>query len=457
MREAKFNARGILAVLLMIELAIIGSMALRPLPPEPPWPDTSGYNPYTVKRLRETWEGSDRTSPDAWLELSDTFLAHGFYPEAEACARRGVELKPEDSGLRVRWGFCLSAMGQVELALAQYELAHAIGYPQPQELSYLIGREHLRGERTAAARQAFEQAEPLAAASYELAKLDLRAGDPSAAIKRLQRITEEYPNAFMIHWLRSQAEDQLGNRQAAEDYQLISLLNRQLLPSPVDGFRERYLAQLKRHALSEFVEQQRALVEAGQARQVEGLIEPMRSVHFEPQLEDLQANVDAALGNQPQRIARLEKIIELDGASTYRCWRLAVAYADAGRYREAIDLLKTGLRLDGRDMVRESRETLIELYERTDDLGRARFHVSRLFAWEGEQALGDAKMGLALEKLTAAVQIDPSFADAWYELAIVEGLLGHREQQLKAYEQCVTADPLHGRAQAWLAQHRPVR
>jgi tetratricopeptide (TPR) repeat protein len=302
-----------------------------------------------------------------------------------------------------------------------------------------------------------QQAEPLAAASYELAKLDYRAGQFQAALTRLQQIEQAYPNAHMCHWLRCQVETALGNSQVSDDYRLLYALNRAPLPSPLDNFRDRYLIQLKRCALSNFVETQRSQIESGGVRQVQARLEELDKQGYEPQLEDLMANVELALGNQAQQIERLERIIEWDGASTYRCWRLATAYVQVGRDPEAIELLKMGLRLDGRDFVRESREALIELYEKAGDLGRARFHVSRLFGWEGSEALRETRMELAREKLSAAVQMDPSYADAWYDLGIVHGLFGQPDHQRHAFMQCLVANPQHGRAADWLEQHPDVR
>lgn len=125
----------------------------------------------------------------------------------------------------------------------------------------------------------------------------------------------------------------------------------------------------------------------------------------------------------------------------------------SGKPEVAIELLKMGLRLDGRDGVRESRELLIELYEQIGDLPRARFHVSRLFAWDGNEAMQTAEMSTAREKLASSVAIDPKQAETWYLLSVVEGVLGNRNGQRQAIASCLQANPNHGRALGWLAEY----
>ncbi|MCA9128515.1 MAG: tetratricopeptide repeat protein [Planctomycetales bacterium] len=446
--------RILLTGVLLAELLAIGVLVLYPSKPiVPPLPSMDGYNTYTVSKLRALRSNCDLLSQEDWMDLSDAYIAHGFYPEAEAAARVACELAPEDSQLCFRWAFCLSAMGLMEEAISRYQQAIELGHTSPQDVWYLMGRDYLRLEQVEHGRRALEKAEPLVAASFELAKLDVRSGHAATSIKRLERIQADYANASTPFWLRADAESQLGDKAAARDYRLISQLNRGKFPTPLDAFRDRYLAKLNKFALAKFVEEQRPKVEHGQARNVKQAIEGLGLEGFEPQLADLLANVEFAMGNSRLQQQQLERIIALDGASTYRCLRLARAYAVDGKAEEAIELLKTGLRLDGRDSVQESRELLIELYEQLGDLPRARFHVSRLFAWEGNEAMQTADMSTAREKLASSVAIDPSQAETWYLLSLVEGLLGNRDGQRQAIASCLQANPNHGRALSWLGEN----
>ncbi len=452
------NLRLALLILLGVEIIIgAGGWMLRYPALVPPMPNMDGYNAYTAQQLRQLHASCDPTLADNWMNLSDAYIAHGFYPEAEACARMAVQIAPQDADFRFRWAFVLSAMGRLEESVPQFRASLELGHPEPEAVHYLVGREYLRAENTEQAAVELQSSEPLPAAMYELAKLDLRSGKPAEAIVRLKQIEAELPNVYAPHLLRAQAEEQLGHADVAADYRLLSQLNKERLPTPLDEFRIRYLKQIGRYSLSELVQEKLTQVEGNQARQVAAELELMSTGGFEPQLEDLRATVDYALGDRSGQQRRLRKIIDQDGASTYRCWRLAMAYAEDEQYDQAIEWLKTGLRLDSRDSVRESREQLIELYEKTGDLGRARFHVGRLFYWEGLEALSAADLALARQKLATATEIDPSYDAGWYYLGIVVGLWGAPQGQAEAFEKCLAANPYHGRARAWLTAYGEER
>lgn len=75
----------------------------------------------------------------------------------------------------------------------------------------------------------------------------------------------------------------MGDQAAARDYRLISQLNRGKFPTPLDAFRDRYLAQLKKYSRAKFVEDQRPRVERGQARNVMQAVDGIGLDGFDPQ------------------------------------------------------------------------------------------------------------------------------------------------------------------------------
>src|SRR5262249_7837208 len=125
---------------------------------------------------------------------------------SEACYRYVCEREPARADRAYEWAFALERLGLIEESIAQYERAARLGHEQPEACWYMIGRNHLRREDAALAREAFAKAEDLPGARYEIARLLARDPDRAGALALLDRLNAVDPRAAQPWQLRHRLE-----------------------------------------------------------------------------------------------------------------------------------------------------------------------------------------------------------------------------------------------------------
>ena len=435
----------LLCVLIEAPLAtwLITERLYRPLPP---LPDLTGYNPYTAQQLVDLLRQVDPDNAVDWADLGDAYLAHGFFPESESCFRIAVELAPGDAELRYRWALSLSSMGRMENAKQQLAEALATGFERPADCWYLIGRLELRQERPDEARKAFEQARPLIAARYELAKLDARSGNPTAAIDELSQVSLELPNAFRPHWLRAHAELALGHAAAAANHFDLAEVCTSQLPTPTHAFRKHVLAKFEAHSITALVNRGLELVNARQFAQADELLETAMGSYWDADVEDLRASITQHRGDLKQHVQQLQAIVERDGADSYRMWRSGLALAASDRLEEAVKAHREAVSLNTDPQSIDSLEQIADAYQRLGDSAQSQRYAARFRCAVGRRLFQETRLVESRATLAQSVQLNDDHAPAWFYLGEAERFLGNSGAAMDAYRRCLGLDPGHGRA-----------
>jgi len=438
-----------LLLLVSIEMLVGGWAVSRHLyRPRPPIPDLTEYNPYTSQQITDLAEQVDPDTATDWADLADVYLAHGLFPESESCFRRAVELKPRDAELLYRWGFCLSSMGQLEEARQRLRDALTAGYDPPADCWYLIGRTELRSEHVEEALAAFEQASKLAAARFELAKVDVRAGRAEAGISILTQLATELPNAFRPHLLRAQAEAMLGNDSVAANYLDLAEVCSAQLPTPTHEFRKRILATLDSHSVTELVNRSIELLDSRQVDQADALLQTAVGSYWDADVEDVRASVELHRGNLREHRQQLEAIAEQDGMDSYRMWRIGLALSAADQPADAAQAHLAAVTLNTDARANDSLEQLAIVYQKLGDHQHANHYAARFRFSVAMQLFRQAKLIEARSVLRQSVGTDDKYPHTWFYLGEIERYLGNTETASGAYSRCLELAPDYGRAVA---------
>jgi tetratricopeptide (TPR) repeat protein len=445
--------QGILLLLIGAELVVGAVMLLRHVSqPVPPLPQVELFDPLTADQLRAR---RDRVRPHIaadWAELAELYLAHGFYPESEACLRRANELAPRDARLRGRWAFCLSRLGQMEPAIERFEQAVALGHPEPAELWYFAGRDYLRLEQTEPARQAFLLAQELPAAQYELAKLEIRDGHPDQAAARLERLQRRYPEAFAPHWLRSRAELQRDDRVAADVFARRAAEAGERLPTPFDRQSERVIAVNRDFGRSRLQEDAKRMIDRDQLGPARRLLEQMQRAQWTSEAADLLADVEFSEGRPEEARKLLDEVLRRDGPTLHGLWRYGDALQEIGQESQAASAWRHAVTLGPAGEAQGLMVKLSQYHEQLGELDEARRWKARFYYAAGATLLRRGEPGPARASLEESLRSDDQNADAWFYLGECQRLLGVPVQAQRAYERCLALRPEHGRAQTELAR-----
>ncbi len=415
---------------------------------DPSLVDLAGFNPFTQNSLTAARQQTDLQSAESCASLSDVYLAYGFYPQSEWLMRQACRMEASNFELALRYGFVLSAMGRFSDARDAFLRSISLTQDQAREEAgwYFVARDWLRLEDVEQARQALERCGGLPAAELQLAKLDLRQGQAQRAKQRMLDLASDQGDAIEVHLLRAKVEDALGHHREAAAFRDLAELSTSTLDTPFTHMRRRFLQIVQDHSLGSFVQIQQAQLKAGNATAVVQRTQSLIGAHWNPQVEDLLATADFAAEHPQRQQTRLRQIISADGGSTYRCWRLGVAYRADGKHEQALAALRAGLRLDGRQRMAECRDQLIQLLEEQGDLGRARFHASRHAFLLGQRALTSGRVDEARDAFQQVVQMDESYALSWFYLGRCQRLLGQSADARTALRRCMDLEPDLGRA-----------
>src|SRR5690606_8671005 len=99
----------IFLVVILAELGLGGWLiSQRLIQSPPPTPDLALVDEALASDLRRL-SASCRGAVD-WRPLAEAYLIAGYFPEAEACYRHAVTLKPSDAEGIFEWAFCLSRL-----------------------------------------------------------------------------------------------------------------------------------------------------------------------------------------------------------------------------------------------------------------------------------------------------------------------------------------------------------
>lgn len=414
--------------------------------PTPPLVKGEHLDSVAKEELQQLVDGLDCRDARGWHDLGRFYFAYGYYPEAEACYRRGAELSPDDADILYDWGFGLERLGRLDDAVEQLQKAIEAGSDRRRECQYVIGRCKLRSGDLPAAESAWRAAGDHAASLYERAKLLFRAGQAEQAIAILEKLEARSDGAYMAELLRGTAQVELGNLATADEHFDRSDRQRQKLNSPFDREVTRTQQIRGQFGLPNWLKRQEAAAKS-QPEQVAKEIRAMLKREWNPDLADFLAELEVAAGGPDEGVRLLEQVVQREGPKPYYLWRLGGMLEFAGDAPAAIETCERALRM-GPELSDAAQlyQMLAAAYSRAGDEEnalRCRAGAERTI---GVAALYDQQHAAAVQALQAAVASAPSDAAAWYYLAEAQRLSGDRAAALAAYAKCLKLDPQHGRA-----------
>jgi tetratricopeptide (TPR) repeat protein len=438
----------VLVVVIAAELAVGGFLFVRNrLVPTPPVPDLSIVDARVASHVRES-AASCRT-PDDWAGLGTTYIAYGYFPEAEACARHAAGHQPADAVRAYEWAFALERIGRLEDANVQYERAVGLGHPQAKECWYHIGRNWLRLERADEARSAFERAGALAGARYELARLSFHLGDEAGAATLADQLATDFPTAVQPHLLRHKI-DVLRDRPTAavagdRAYRFQTNLWTPFIRD-VQRLEDAHLAVGLAHEKKEA----ERLLASGRWATAEPRLRAAFAERWDPEMADLVAEVEFSRGDPAAAERVLREAIDRAGATPHLLYRLADALERSGQPDQAEAAWLRATALGTGAAVKNSYHRLALLYQKARKADAARAAEARAYAGAGHEFVVTGRPGEAKTLLEQALQADSKLPAAWFYLGEANRLLGQTAAARAAYQKCLDLEPTHGRARRGL-------
>ncbi len=417
--------------------------------PEPPRPNLTFLDSVTVQEIRNRQEdvtanGAD--GADDWRALAEIYVLYGFFAEADICCQRAAELDPEAFWTYLWWGTALSRIGDTSASTEKFRA----GIPYAEDAladvcRYCIGLNLLREENSQEAEEAFRTAEGYAPADYELAKLLVRSDRSQEAVPILDGLIASHPQTQKYHQMRSRAAQRLGDLEAANDFQNRADRATQVLPSDeLTGFLEQ---QIGNHGLDVWIQQGKDLYASGSLDAAASRLRQVLEVEWRPEAADLLVQAELQLGHPEAALPILNEAVRRSGTTPQRLVALGDVHHRLGHESQAKDSWQwaTELRLD-----RAAHERLAALFEQTGDEREAARHEGLAQLAAGIFAERAGQLDSAVDMLQQAVTIAPELAHAWYHLGECYRLLDQSEPADRAYRQCLTLDPYHGRAKRGL-------
>lgn len=434
--------------LIGVELAVAAVLLVRHQQPTiaPPVPPRELFDDETSAALSAARDQVRPAAAEDWAHLAELYLAHGYYPEAEACHRRACELAPKDAELRALWAFCLSRMGDMEQAVPQFRQAIKQGHPRPRELHYFAARDLLRLGDIPAAREALLDAGDLPAARYERAKLELAEKDAAQAVRLLEPLQQEFPAALPSHWLRGRAERMLGRHAEAERFERRAAEVGGRLPTPFDRHSDRIYDAHHRLGLARRWKEARRLLDAGRLADARRLLEQGLAIRWQAPGADLLAEVAYEQGDVEGALQLLREILDRVEPSQHHWWRYGDTLEAAGRRDEAAEAWHRAVTLGPETEGRGLYVKLSQYHAERGEAAEAERFRARFYYAAGVERLRAGQPAEALASLEEAVSIFPQDPDAWYYLAECRRRLGNAAEAGQAYRRCLELRPQHGRA-----------
>jgi tetratricopeptide (TPR) repeat protein len=409
----------------------------------PPVPDLSREDQVLAAQVHD--RAAKCQTPKDWNDLGELYLAHGFFPEAEACCRVAAEMDPNQPDPTYDWAFALERIGRLEESNAAYTKAIELGHADPAGCWYFVGRNHLRREDVNAARAAFEKAGDHPSARYEIARLLVREGKPAEAVPILDRLAAKYPNAVQPPLLRHRIEVLAGSPQAAA-YADRSFRAPGRLPTPFDREFNRVEAIYFASGRPGQLRNAQSLLGRGDWQAAGAALRELLQEEWDPYVADSMAEAEFHLGRPAEAARLVREVVDRAGPSAYFLIRLGDEAAEAGRQPEAVEAWTRATRLGSPIEVKNTQNRLAMYYDGAKNEAAAKFHHGRAFLGAGEELFRAGQYRDALPAFKLAAEHDPRLALGWFYAGETHRVLGEAEPARAAYRKCLEIDPDFGRA-----------
>ena len=284
-------------------------------------------------------------------QLGDFLFNRGRIDEAIVQFEKSINVRPGYAEAQNNLGIALTAKGQFDSAAIHLKQAVELRPGQPKAHYDLANALSQQGERSAAITQ-YEQALALdpnyADAHFNLATVLARDGQIDAAESEYRKAISDNPNHAEAHYALGSILFEKGRIDEALIHYQEALRNRPDYPE---------------------VENNIALVLLRKGRPRDALAHWRRSLELRPDFTESLNNLawllatfpDDTLRNGTEAITLAERAQQISGGKEPSILRtLAAAYAEAGRFAEAIDTAQGGVRLSAAN----GNSELADIFER---------------------------------------------------------------------------------------------
>ena len=452
------------AIRILLVLVVIGELVWgvvdlnerksRPLPPLPVFLQVDDL---TADELRGahtqmvTAIADGSADAKSWSRLADMYAAFGFFREAEPCYRKASELAPNDYGIQFTYAICMERLSDYQASTDLFKRAidNAPSDLRRHECWYFIGRNYLKMEKAKEAAESFAASVDFPPSLYQLADLLVRVEKTQAAIPYMEHL-DTMGDSRWVHMMWVKAHQQTGNRDKAIDrveradragnraYAVTDL-------SFYDPFRglygvNRVYEQAIKQSETDAIGAASVLKEALQIDYLDRVIPTV-------------VRIELKIHHYDRARELTEELIERTGPSPVTLELLGDVYYAAGDLRKAEQTWQRALRMGGGiNTVETLNNKLADLYKRTQDDEKKKFHQARAQFATGVIMFRRNMLDDARALISQAVEVDPENGQAWFYLAETQRFLKRPDEARKAYERCLTLDPFHGRAKLGLSR-----
>jgi tetratricopeptide (TPR) repeat protein len=452
-------AKILLTILVAVELAaggVLSAWRLNSTQPFPP-PASDYTDAMTARELLALPDGYLFDSLAKWRDLSENYMAFGFFAKADACLRRAALCDPNSHELMFIHGYCLERLGRLDEARNEFRRVAANGSNQDSQRAwYRLGRIGLQLEQPEEAAEAFKSAgDDHVPSVYQRAKLLVRSGESAAAESLLAVLEERFPNDVRIWQLRAQAAANLGQTETAATAR--DEVERARTVLEFDDIEHIFQPIRNGLGLGRAVTQAESIANRAQdpedfapaARLLTEAIRPgtrwqNRYLLLIQDAAEMQARAQnmAAVGELVSRQ------LDEDKLPTARAWALrgeaAFARNDYGQaFRD----------WSRAELFRPNAVQQIKMAMAAEHLGNlpdAKRHLALAGQFDGINYFRGNDLANAKMRLQQAITIDADLPETWLYLGESERLTGNKTQAEAAYRRCLALNPAQGRAREGL-------
>src|SRR6266699_6017321 len=177
-----------------------------------------------VAQIRETEHHLQPNNPASWVDLGAAYRPFGLFPQAEYCYRQADKLSPKDRSYLYYWAECFDLMGRTREAtklhrqIIESELRVPLGAETTEYCWLNIGQDRLREENVQEAIEALRKAPDIPRAKFLLSRVLIRSGRAMEAMVLLDDLLRGSPGMVEYNQMKSWAEAELGDQEAAQEF-----------------------------------------------------------------------------------------------------------------------------------------------------------------------------------------------------------------------------------------------
>lgn len=439
----------LLVCVVVLELLAGGvAMVYRARMPLPPWPVEDGLTQLDRDELQQLYQRAVRGGRRAWVELARSYAAYGFLPEAIVCYRAMADSHgPADPQVLFELGFFCGQLGHAEEAVKYLHAAIQRGYSERERAWYFIAQNEMRQEHVQEAKAALRRAEPLPAATYELARIFNKTGQPQQALDRIEPLIRAFRYSYPPYFVKLRAHHLLGQDQQEWQAALDWLRMASPLHGPFDDLHEEVSQRRAAVAFERAKKNCYQLLNDGRLEELQRELDRLTQMKWSADLADLRAELATKLGHRAEAEAILREAVRRHGATLHLLWRLGDILYETGRYEEAWQVWEEAAQvgLGNRELDQFLAYVMLKAEGRSE-MARGRHYDGARWLTEGRIRLARGEFADACESLRKATTFFPNDAQVWYLFAEAAWRNRQIAEAQQAYQKCLALNPHHGRA-----------